>query len=91
MARRRRGGRRSGWQKWVRRAVSLTFKGVGAYVALSPIVESAMVYVPAKDFGGFGRDLQRRYATVENAPDSYGRALAGIVIAWVGGQIARRF
>src|SRR2546425_12306316 len=100
MARKKRGGRRGGMlvkaRGFVRTGVNLTFKVVGAIVALSPTyrglknVAGGNIEAGAADIlydttgisSGTGPDIGQVAKTVVTVG-------GGLFIAWLGGQVAR--
>ncbi len=74
-------------------AIGLAGKAIGAGVALSPIIDSARLLPadPAKFFIEVGdRYTGSNGTNIPLAMETYGRLIAGFVVMWATGAIAKR-
>ena len=87
----------AGPRKWLRLGVSLVFKGIGATVALSPTFRGLRTMASGNVEQGAADVLYDTTGISSGTPPDAGAlakttvtVVAGLGIAWLGGQVARR-
>ncbi len=90
----KRGRKMPKWRRYLKMAVGLAGKAIGAGVALSPMIEQGQRHLPndpARFFVEVGNDYTGASgADIPRAMNTYGRAIAGFVVMWVTSAIAKR-